>query len=99
MKAFKPNECDFLILNLLNEYDNSSLMNSLLQDAKERHDTFGDSFAECVQFAQTFFARSFTANNTTSRTMNNTALALCTIAKAIIPCTFMITTPVIKAIP
>ena len=54
MKAFKPNECDFLILNLLNEYDSSSLMNSLLQDAKERHETFGDGFAECVQFAQTF---------------------------------------------
>jgi uncharacterized UPF0160 family protein len=71
MKAFKPNECDFLILNLLNEYDNNSLMNSLLQDAKERHETFGDGFADCVQFAQTFSNAVFTQ---TARCLENEKL-------------------------
>ena len=60
MKAYKPNECDFLILNLLNEYDKESLMKSLLQDAKERQETFGDEFENCVQFAQTFSNAVFT---------------------------------------
>ena len=60
MKAYKPNECDFLILNLLNEYDKESLMKSLLQDAKERQETFGDAFESCVQFAQTFSNAVFT---------------------------------------
>ena len=49
MKAYKPNECDFLILNLLNEYDKESLMKSLLQDAKERQETFGDEFENCFK--------------------------------------------------
>lgn len=60
MKAYKPNECDFLILNLLNEYDKESLMKSLLQDAKERQETFGDEFENCIQFAQTFSNAVFT---------------------------------------
>ena len=60
MKAYKPQECDFLILNFLNEYNKDSLNASLVQDAKERQEAFGDDFETCVQLAQTFSNAVFT---------------------------------------
>lgn len=54
MKAFKPQECDFFILNMLNEYNPESLMASIFKDAVERQDVFGDEMEVCIGLAQTF---------------------------------------------
>lgn len=54
MKAFNPQDCDFLILNFLNEYNSESLMASILQDAQERHSAFGDSLDDCIGLSQVF---------------------------------------------
>ena len=54
MKSYKPGECDFFILNMLNEYNKASLMDSIYQDAKERQNAFKDPIEDCVSIAQTF---------------------------------------------
>lgn len=54
MKAYKPQDCDFLILNFLNEYNSESLAASILQDAEERQQAFGDDLGTCIGLAQTF---------------------------------------------
>lgn len=54
MKAYKPDECDFFILNLLNEYNGESLCAAILQDAQERHKTFNDEMEDCIRLAKIF---------------------------------------------
>ncbi len=54
MKSYKANECDFHILNLLNEYNPDSLCASIMQDAEERAAKFGDEMNVCIELAQVF---------------------------------------------
>lgn len=54
MKSYKPGDCDFFILNMLNEYNKASLMDSIYQDAKERQEAFKDPIEDCISIAQIF---------------------------------------------